>query len=213
MHAYINRVKKVIFCLIISFMLICPLGCTRASEAKVLSRCAQIYLDDGTFGSGFFINGDGLILTCEHIIRNAYYDKDISIKIICSTGEYYATIINVETDKDLAMLRINAKSPNFFSLARTCVKRGDSVRIIANDGAGYVTSSGKIYLSSTVTTIGEETSRIIQVQMPTAKGSSGAPLVNDCGELVGMVKAKLVDKDIALCLDKDELTTFARENI
>jgi S1-C subfamily serine protease len=59
------------------------------------------------YGTGFFIDKRGLILTCYHVVDGAN-----SIKILMSTGETRAAgIVDNDRDHDLALLRVRHEAP------------------------------------------------------------------------------------------------------
>ena len=75
-------------------------------------------------GSGIVLNEDGYILTNYHVIDTAY-SRGMLIRVITYDGtEYDAEVVGVETDSDLAVLRIEAEG-----LVPAQVGDSDSLRV------------------------------------------------------------------------------------
>ena len=140
-----------------------------------------IYDDTGdelAFGSGFFI-GNGKILTNAHVVEGAYSAEVHSLQ---KTYED-VTIIKRDDDVDLAVLEVNSVGEPIISLADgsdLCV--GQRVLAIGNPlGLERTVSDGLI--SSMRDSGGFQT---IQITAPVSHGSSGGPLLNMQGSVIGI---------------------------
>lgn len=145
-------------------------------------------------GSGFFINSDGEIVTNAHVINQA---KAIWIQIP-SLGKRFidAELVGVSPDRDLALLRLTADS---LSLVKQELGRisyltlGDSDKVRRSDevlALGY--PLGQESLKSTTGVISGREQYMIQMSAAINPGSSGGPLLNAEGEVVGINFAGIV---------------------
>jgi serine protease Do len=134
-------------------------------------------------GSGFFITGDGYLVTNNHVVRNA---KKVEIK---TTGgkTYQAKIIGTDPKTDLALLKVDA-SEDFphVAFASTLPKVGDWVVAMGNPfGLGGTVTAGIV--SAQGRDIGSGPyDDYIQIDAPVNSGNSGGPTFNLNGEVIGI---------------------------
>lgn len=137
-------------------------------------------LEDGfSAGTGCVIRTDGIILTGSHVIDGA---KDI--EITTSDGKVYKAeiIAKMGKNKDLALLKINPKQ-NLKTISfgdSEKIKVGQKVLAIGNP-FGF---SGT--LTSGIVSRIDYTKGRIQTDAAINPGSSGGPLLNSQGEVIGI---------------------------
>jgi S1-C subfamily serine protease len=143
-----------------------------------------VYDDIGeafALGSGFFI-GDGKILTNANVIEDAYSAK------VCSLQKTYKDVtINKRDDKvDLAVLSVQSAGEPTISLADDSdFPLGQRIYAIGNPfGRERTLSYGHITSISDSCDMQE-----IQMTAPIFDGSSGGPLLNMQGSVIGIVYA------------------------
>ncbi len=136
-------------------------------------------------GSGFILSREGLILTNNHVIDNAQrvqvtlYDKH----------QYKATVMGVDRQHDLALLKIDA--PNLVAATlsdSTGLVVGQRVYAIGNPfGLSGTMTRGII---SAIRSIGVQSGSpiedAIQTDAAVNPGNSGGPLLNSRGEVIGI---------------------------
>ena len=130
-------------------------------------------------GTGCVVDASGVILTSSHVISNC---KEIDVTV--SNGKIYrAKIISVLGDnKDLALLKIEPTSP------LKPIKIGDSEKIKV--GQKVLAIGNPFGFNGTLTTgivsrIDYERNKI-QTDAAINPGSSGGPLLNASGEVIGI---------------------------
>lgn len=134
-------------------------------------------------GSGFFITGDGYLVTNNHVVRNA---KKVEVK---TTGgkTYTAKIIGTDPKTDLALLKVDT-SEEFphVAFASTLPKVGDWVVAMGNPfGLGGTVTAGIV--SAQGRDIGSGPyDDYIQIDAPVNSGNSGGPTFNLNGEVIGI---------------------------
>lgn len=140
-------------------------------------------------GSGFIITNDGYIMTNAHVVDGAN-----NIKVTLYSGSTYdATVVGSDTDYDIAVLKINANGLSAVTIGDSSgVNVGDSALVIGNP-LGELTfsmSSGIISCANRTINISGVPYQMIQVDTSINAGNSGGPLLNEYGEVIGVVSAK-----------------------
>jgi tetratricopeptide (TPR) repeat protein len=137
-------------------------------------------------GSGFFIGSDRVV-TNRHVIENAY-----RAEVHSYNGSVYPVkgVIAVDAEGDLALLRVDAP-PNQVRpllLDRTSPQEGESVVVIGNPfGLEGSVTNGIVSAVRDIPTFG----RIIQITAPISPGSSGSPVVNMQGQVIGVATLQI----------------------
>jgi serine protease Do len=134
-------------------------------------------------GSGFFISGDGYIVTNNHVVASGK-----NIEVTTDDGQNYkARIIGTDPQTDLALIKITARIDfPYVRLAPAEPHIGDWVLPIGNPfGLGGTVTAGIV--SARGRDIGEGPyNDFIQIDAPVNKGNSGGPTFNVKGEVIGV---------------------------
>ena len=140
-------------------------------------------------GSGFIITEDGYVVTNYHVVSGAS-----SVQVTLYNGDTYdATVIGGDSDYDVAVLKINASGLQPVTLGESAdVNVGDTVLAIGNPLGELTFSMSQGIVSSCDRAINVDGTpfNMIQVDCSINPGTSGGPLVNLYGEVVGIVSAK-----------------------
>ena len=169
----------------------------RSAVARALPSVVSVYRrapdakksgTDSGAGAGVIVRGDGRILTSYHLVATA----EVVEVGLPDGGRHIANILGVDPEIDLAVLQINAAS----ELAAlpfaedSALRPGDVVFAIGNPFGlrrtatmGIVSDVGRRGLGL------HQVERFIQTDAAFNPGSSGGPLVNARGELVGINSA------------------------
>jgi S1-C subfamily serine protease len=138
-------------------------------------------------GSGFLISSEGRIVTNYHVVQHGS-----SAVVKLPGGGFFAVegILSFDKGRDIAVIKVQGE--NF----RT-VPLGDSDRIQV--GAEVVAIGNPLSLESTVSngivsgirTLKEDGGKYLQITAPISPGSSGGPLFNMAGEVIGITTSYL----------------------
>src|SRR5216683_3798735 len=137
-------------------------------------------------GSGFFIDVDRIV-TNRHVIEGAY-----RAEVHLNSGNAYQvrSVAAVDAEGDLALLKIDAP-PNLvrpLSLDRTSPQEGESIVVIGNPfGLEGSVTNGIVSAVRDIPGFG----RIIQITAPISPGSSGSPVVNMQGQVIGVATLQI----------------------
>jgi hypothetical protein len=133
-----------------------------------------------SLGSGFFVR-DGEIASNLHVVEGAArgYAKLVGQK----TKYDIEGITAVDPVRDLVVLRISAASSPVLSLGSSdAVQVGESVYAVGNpQGLEGTFSQGIV---SSIRDVGAD--KILQITAPISPGSSGGPVLNGKGEVIGV---------------------------
>jgi hypothetical protein len=138
-------------------------------------------------GTGFAVSAE-TIATDYHVIKNA---QVILVSPVTESVEYRATVSRVDKENDLVLLKV-PKAPYWKSLtiARTTSQTGDPIYAVTNPrGLEGTFSSGNVSGFRRL----REGRDLIQITAPVSPGSSGGPVLNQKGEVVGVVVSGLSD--------------------
>src|SRR5690349_21840253 len=132
-------------------------------------------------GSGFFIDVDRIV-TNRHVIEGAH-----RAEVHSSTGAVIPVkgVLAVDAEGDIALLKIDPPSPAIrpLPLDKTSPQEGESVVVIGNPlGLEGSVTNGIVSAVRDIPTFG----RIIQITAAISSGSSGSPVVNMQGQVIGI---------------------------
>lgn len=144
-------------------------------------------------GSGFIIHPDGYILTAAHVIASSRKIKVSLFKEGDSKGEEYdAEVIGKSRDAGVSILKIKPAHPlPVLPLGdSSTIEIGDPVVAVGNPyGFSHTVTSGIVsFIGRKLPESGSRGKNVafIQIDAPINPGSSGGPLLNLFGEVVGI---------------------------
>jgi hypothetical protein len=136
-------------------------------------------------GSGFVVASDGKLLTNFHVIRNS---KKATVRL--GNGDAYddVQVIDVDKRRDIALLKIKAIDLAPLTLGSSGgVQVGDAVYSLGNPlGLANTLSNGIVSAIRPM-----DGYRLLQITAPISGGSSGGPLFDSHGAVIGITVATL----------------------
>ena len=137
-------------------------------------------------GSGFFISRDGKVVTNYHLIKGAH---KIAVKLKNGSAFIPMRIVNLDPAKDIAVIQIHISSPAYFAMGDSnAVIAGQRVLTIGNPQGLESTVSDGLISSIRLDNLGM---KIFQISVPLSNGSSGGPLIDLKGNVVGITTASM----------------------
>ena len=140
-------------------------------------------------GTTFVVNTTGHAITNEHVVRGC-----TELRIGGQIGS--ATLVTEDAANDLALLKIHGaiKAATTITSDPSKLRQGEDVVVFGFPLNSVLSSGGNLTLGvvSAVTGLGNNTNQI-QITAPIQPGSSGSPVLNKKGEVVGVVSMKLSD--------------------
>ncbi len=170
----------------------------RACPAVVLIRATN-NLGTKSSGTGFFIRSDGYLLTNYHVVEGA---KAIQITLFPGEVKKTARLVEYDAELDLALLYVRGTDFQTIPIGNSdAVAVGDRAIVIGNplgETCSWTVTQGIIsakrsFRQEVGGTVQE--SKAIQTDAPVNHGNSGGPLLNERGEVIGVISKKLYDSD------------------
>jgi TPR repeat protein len=168
------------------------------AEAQELSRefrpCKESGSDNSTSpdnptatGTGFFITDDGCLISNYHVVKDA-----TKVRLLTSAGLIDAKVVSVDAANDLALLKADGKfSPLPIAASRT-VNLGGTVATVGFPDIGLQGFAPKLAKGEIASLSGaSDDPRYFQISVPVQPGNSGGALVDERGNVIGIVSAKL----------------------
>ena len=131
-------------------------------------------------GSGFFIDSEEVV-TSLHVIKGA---SQIRIETFAGTTTMMQSVMATNAGTDLALLRIAQPCPDaaILQLAAASVE-GESIMLVSNpQGFRWKVSRGSVGMLWEFAGIGTR----LQITAAIRPGSSGGPVVNERGQVIGI---------------------------
>jgi serine protease Do len=185
----------------------------QTTPVNVLSHVNSTVCVQATFGeqstqfSGFFINSKGLIICTTHDLETFQ-----EIKIILHDGaELRGELVKLDSHKDLALIHCDIKSEAFVSLleGRNLAKIGERIYSIGCPA----NMSGRIYAGN-ISGPPRKVNNLPfwQANLETRPGSSGSPVFDTKGKLIGMVKGRFRGTNsVGFLIPLETILSFVKE--
>jgi hypothetical protein len=140
-----------------------------------------------TSGTGFAVSSDGYVITNHHVI-----DQCQQVNIHYQGNEIPATVVTYDKQNDLALLKGDFKPETVFSLANNSPGLLQDI-YVAGYPFGYKLSSQIKVTKGIISSLTGLENNFSEIQIDAAiqGGNSGGPIVDEMGNLVGVVAYSL----------------------
>jgi TPR repeat protein len=150
--------------------------------------------DQRATGTGFVVSSAGHILTTLHIVEGCK-------KLRISGHEGTAKLLAIDRANDLALIQIGGETKDFVRFAPnpSKVKEGATIVVASYPREPRVSSGGNLCpgVVSGLKGLGNQTSQI-RITAPIQPGSSGSPVIDRKGRVIGIVSMKFRDLKTAV---------------
>ena len=169
------------------------------SPEETYNSVVVVYTDTGV-GSGFYIK-ENVIITNAHVVG---YDKKVTVNLFDGTS-IKGTVIKTDTEKDLALIEVS-KTITPLNIISDNLSIGQEVYAIgAPKDMPYTMTKGII--SALNRKLGQNT--YIQIDASVNSGNSGGPLVDDSGNVIGIITLKASDAEgIGFAINTKDIKNF-----
>ncbi len=165
----------------------------RRLQAAAHSFCEVLYQSvSGAslgHGSGALVSGDGLVLTCAHVLAGP--------RIVVrfpegpNKGDYSTEVVRINEACDVALIRaVGLKSDDWLSISEVEVGRGTEVLAITSPSLGpNAVAHSAVTKGVVISQMGDEAGQVrLVAELAIASGSSGGPVIElTTGKIIGVV--------------------------
>ncbi|HZF35666.1 MAG TPA: S1C family serine protease, partial [Candidatus Angelobacter sp.] len=151
-----------------------------AKNMKEIQRNVVVVFAGGGYGSGFVIDDAGHILTNEHVVRAA---QRVKVRFE-SRQEETAAVLATDARRDVALLKIDRAGTAGLPIGFDPAAVGDTVYAVGAPLDPTYSATVSKGIVSGVRELDDET--WIQSDVNVQHGSSGGPLLDDRGNVIGM---------------------------
>lgn len=140
-------------------------------------------------GSGFFINENGEAITSRHVLEGA-----VRAEVKTIDGMIYPITKIIAEDQDGDIVKLEVTIPknqlHFLEISPVLPEVGEQIVVIGSPlGLEQTVSDGIVSAVRKIPIFG----KIIQISAPISPGSSGSPVVNLNGEVIGVATFQMVE--------------------
>lgn len=198
------------YLLVAGLLAVCPASSqtARAVAQRSLPSVVLLIMSDTngqpiSLGSGFFVK-DGIVATNVHVIAGASQGR---VKFAGQSRTYTVTgTVGIDALNDLALLKVSGGTAPALVLGQSDnMSVGDDVYVAGNpEGLEGTLSSGIV---SALRQVQEH--KLLQITAPISPGSSGGPVLNAHGEVIGVAVATLMGgQNLNFAVPSSYLTTM-----
>jgi S1-C subfamily serine protease len=140
-------------------------------------------------GTAFAVSPDGVLLTNAHVAASC---AEISVRRF-DGSTYSATLLAADGLNDLALIKIATPTPDYTQFRGGAeIRQGDSV-VAVGFPLHQDLSAGTVLTTGTVSALAgvQNDSRKLQFSAPIQPGNSGGPLLDQSGNVVGIVTSSM----------------------
>ncbi len=159
---------------------------------SVAPSVVYLKVDNRVDGTGFVVDSEGVIATNYHLVEGG---TEIEIELYDGTVYDAEKIVNYDRGTDLALIKIDAWNLPELPLDRSGdVTVGQEVFVIGNPGGmKYSMSDGIVSYENRYL---EGWGEFIQMTAPVSTGSSGSPVLNKRGVVIGISNMTMPGEEI-----------------
>lgn len=179
-----------------------------------------------TFGTGFFVSQDGLLVTNHHVIKESF-TPGFHLSIKTKSGQEFLNYdvlgCSDERNIDLCLLKVNFKPKSFFQVSTKSISKGEDIFTWGHPrGYDYSLSTGIVsgihkqdgFTKSMIDDSKTPKSiEMVQISAPISPGNSGGPVFDENGSLVGMATWVRIDKgsqNLNFAISVNELANYIK---
>lgn len=156
---------------------------------RVIESVVTVRVGDG-HGSGFMVDRSGLLLTNEHVVKDAKRVQVVFANGLEVTGE----VLRRSRIRDVALVKIPSRVRSFLPLREGPAQQLEDVYAVGSPFHEEFRSTVTKGVVSAWRTDPKTGLRHIQADVPVSGGNSGGPLVDRFGNVLGITVSGIVHK-------------------
>lgn len=151
-----------------------------AHASLLMIRALDASGDTMGLGTGFLVSPDGMFITNYHVIEGA---ARLEVNLLEGGRWTEVSLVSANPENDLALMQIPARGLHALKLGSDATMEvGDKVYVMGNPlGMGGTFTDGMVSGKRPL-----EGVAMLQISAPISPGSSGGPVMNERGEVIGV---------------------------
>jgi len=159
----------------------------KARSSRLADDLSDAWSGARESGTGFFITDDGYLLTCFHVVTNA-----TRIQVGTKQGVLPAELVQTDEANDVALLKVEGTFAALPLAATNNSNLGAAVFTVGFPNPGVQGLQPKLTRGEISSLAGvQDDPREYQISVPVQPGNSGGAVVDEYGNVVGIVASKL----------------------
>jgi len=156
----------------------------KTSPAVVLIETYNLKGEVSGSGSGFLVSADGVILTNFHVVAHT---KQATVRLANQDAYDTVEVLDVDKRKDIAVIKIKAIGLPYLALGRSnAIEVGQTIYSLSNPLGVLQNTLSQGIVSGIRQGDGYH---YFQITAPISHGSSGSPIFDSSGEVIGIAVA------------------------
>ena len=141
----------------------------------------------GSTGTGFFVTDDGYFVTNAHVVEDAS-----RVQVMTKKGTLPARVVHRDTINDLALLKVKGTFKALPVISSRRLREGSKVFTFGHPNPS-IQGLDPVYTSGDISKLSgfKDDPRTFQISVPVQPGNSGGALIDEHGNVVGVVVARL----------------------
>jgi S1-C subfamily serine protease len=159
-------------------------------EAERRPEAAVAGDDPKSTGTGFLITRNGYLVTNHHVVEDCG-----KVRVRTAVGLLDAEVVRVDAASDLALLKVTGTFDALPVVSSRSARLGATVATVGFPNIGLQGFEPKLAKGDIASLAGmQDDVRYFQISVPVQPGNSGGALVDEHGNVVGIVSAQLSQK-------------------
>ncbi|MFW7415808.1 S1 family peptidase [Demequina sp. SO4-18] len=188
-----------------------PMASTVGLSPDGFSAAQRMTVRVRNIGCGFVNTGTGFALDAFTLVTNRHViDDSQTIEVSTHDGRIIdATAASSTTVADIAIITTTESLGGAFAArAEEDPEEGDVITVVGYPNGGKLTTVSGVVLGSVQDPLGSAVDTVLATTAVVQPGSSGSPVLNDDGDVVGVVYAKNPDSNQSFIVPVSVLNTL-----
>lgn len=165
---------------------------SKQDNIKEYKKSVTVIETEDSKGTGFFFSDDGLMLTNSHVVEG---NEKVTVGVP-EHGLFTGEVIEDYPEIDLAVVKIDiGEATPYLKLAKNPVYEKDEFIYFIGNPLKFTGIANKGNLMEQID-LNDWDQPVMTMDAPVYRGNSGSPVINQAGEVIGVIFATIDDDEI-----------------